>query len=229
VLDSANPAAARAALQGAGLVVAMTSFKDAQVDNADVLLPIAPFTETAGTFVNAEGRVQGFHGVVPPLGDTRPGWKVLRVLGNMLGLSGFEQETSEDVLREALGDGSSIAGRLSNRAVSSGAAHTAGAPSGLQRIADVPIYCTDALVRRAEALQLTSDARPPVVSLPSALWRQLGLGAGALVQVRQGEAQAQLPAIEDPTLDANVVRVPAGHAHTSMLGPMFGALSVEKA
>src|SRR5262245_52349139 len=84
--DGADPSAARAALQGAGLVVALTPFRDAAVDNADVLLPIAPFTETAGTFVSAEGRVQSFVGVVPPLGQTRPAWKVLRVLGNLLGL-----------------------------------------------------------------------------------------------------------------------------------------------
>ena len=89
-LDAANPPAARAALQRSGLVVALTSFKDAAVENADVLLPIAPFTETAGSFVNAEGRLQSFTGVVAPLGDTRPAWKVLRVLGNLLGLPGFE-------------------------------------------------------------------------------------------------------------------------------------------
>ena len=70
----------------------------------DVLLPIAPFTETPGTFVNAEGRVQSFHGVVKPRGETRPAWKVLRVLGNLLGLPGFEYETSEEVRDEALGD-----------------------------------------------------------------------------------------------------------------------------
>ena len=80
----------------------------------DVLLPITPFTETSGTFVNAEGRVQGFHGVVKPLGDTRPAWKVLRVLGNMLELKGFDFETSEEVRAEALGDVSRIASRLSN-------------------------------------------------------------------------------------------------------------------
>ena len=90
VLDAADAAAARAALRAAEMVVALTSFKDAAVENADVLLPIAPFTETAGSFVNAEGRAQSFHGVVKPLGETRPAWKVLRVLGNLLGLPGFE-------------------------------------------------------------------------------------------------------------------------------------------
>src|SRR6185503_4195276 len=92
VHDAADPAAARAALEGSGLVVALTPFLDAAVDNADVLLPIAPFSETAGTFVNAEGQAQSFHGVVRPYADARPAWKVLRVLGNLLGLQGFDHE-----------------------------------------------------------------------------------------------------------------------------------------
>ena len=115
-LDAADPPAARAALQRSGLVVALTAFKDAVVENADVLLPIAPFTETAGSFVNAEGRLQAFTGVVPPLGETRPAWKVLRVLGNLLGLRGFEQDNAEQVRAEAIGDPSALAARLDNRA-----------------------------------------------------------------------------------------------------------------
>ena len=225
-LDAANAAAAKAAMAGAGLVVALTSFKDAAVDNADVLLPIAPFTETAGTFINAEGRVQSFQGVVKPAGDSRPAWKVLRVLGNLLGLPGFDQETSDDVRAQALGNGATIAARLDN--TSSAAICLVAPAAGLQRLADVPIYNTDALVRRATALQLTADARKPVVSLPSALWHQLGLKPGDQVDVTQGDAVLVLPAQEDATLDANVVRVPAGHPDTALLGAMFGAISVNK-
>ena len=225
--DAADAAAARAAMAGSGLIVALTSFKDAVVDNADVLLPITPFTETAGTFVNAEGRVQSFHGVVKPAGDSRPAWKVLRVLGNLLGLPGFNQETSEEVRAEALGDLASLARRLDNR---SSAPITLPAPvDGLQRLADVPIYATDALVRHAPSLQLTADAKPPLAGLPTALWQQMGLVAGDQVRVSQGTASAVLPAREEPTLAANCVRVPAGHAHTATLGAMFGAISVEKA
>ncbi len=223
--DAADPAAARAALQGSGLVVAMTPFRDAAVDNADVLLPVAPFTETAGTFVNAEGRAQSFHGVVKPFADARPAWKVLRVLGNLLGLEGFDYESAEQVRDEALA-GTSAAARLSNESV---AAPSAPAPAlrGLERVADVPIYCTDALVRRAAALQATVDARAPVVGLPSAVWSQLGLGAHARVRVSQGGASTELPAREDASLAPSVVRVPAGHAATASLGPMFGAISVD--
>jgi NADH-quinone oxidoreductase subunit G len=226
-LDAANPAAAIAAMHAAEMVVVMSPFKTAAHDVADVLLPIAPFTETSGTFVSAEGRVQSFHGVVKPLGETRPAWKVLRVLGNMLALQGFDFETSEDVRAEALGDVASVAGRLGNQGRADITAPAASA--ALERIADVPIYATDSLVRRAMSLQLTVDARAPVASLPTVLWEQLGLQPGDKVRVAQGAAQAVLPAKLDATLAATAVRVPAGHADTATLGAMFGPISVEKA
>ncbi|GCL62022.1 NADH-quinone oxidoreductase subunit NuoG [Pseudaquabacterium pictum] len=226
--DAADAAAAQAALAGSGLVVALTSFQDAAVPNADVLLPIAPFTETAGSFVNAEGRLQSFTGVVQPAGEARPAWKVLRVLANLLGLSGFQQETVDDVRAEALGDAAKLAMRLDN--TSAAAIALPAATDGLQRLADVPIYATDALVRRAPSLQLTADAKlAPQASLPAALWQQLGLAAGDHVRVAQGGARAVLPARLDASLAANVVRVPAGLAETATLGAMFGAITVEKA
>ena len=225
--DAANPLAAKAALQSADMVIALTSFKDAALDVADVLLPIAPFTETSGTFVNAEGRVQSFHGVVKPLGDARPAWKVLRVLGNLLGLKGFDQETSEEVRAEALGDVATVSARLSNATTQTAAASAAA--GGTERIADVPIYSADSLVRRATSLQLTADARPPVASLGSAQWSQLGLADGDTVRVSQGGAAITLPARLDASLAAGTVRVPAGHALTAALGAMFGPLSIEKA
>ena len=228
-LDAANAAAAVAAMHAAEMVVVLTPFKNSAHDVADVLLPIAPFTETSGTFVNAEGRVQSFHGVVRPLGETRPAWKVLRVLGNMLGLEGFDFETSEDVRTEALGDVATIAARLSNAPGAAVAVPPPASGDGLERVADVPIYATDALVRRATSLQLTADARAPLASLPQALWSQLGLNAGDRVRVSQGAAHAVLAARLDATLAANTVRVPAGHADTAALGAMFGAIAVERA
>jgi NADH-quinone oxidoreductase subunit G len=226
-LDAADAPAARAALQRSGLVVAMTAFKDAMVANADVLLPIAPFTETAGSFVNAEGRLQSFTGVVPPLGETRPAWKVLRVLGNLLGLQGFQQDNAEQVRTEAIGDPSSLVARLDNR--SAGLPSSPGtAAASYERIADVPIYASDALVRRAESLQLTVDARAPMASLPSALWAELGLKAGDPVRITQGEHVLIIAAVEEPSLAPGVVRVPAGHADTAVLGAMFGAVIVTR-
>ena len=98
--DSAAGPAAAAALDRCDMVVTMSPFK-ANLAFSDVLLPIAPFTETSGSFVNAEGRLQSFHAVVKPAGDARPAWKVLRVLANMLGLPGFAFDASTDVLRHA--------------------------------------------------------------------------------------------------------------------------------
>ncbi len=225
--DAADPAAAQAALRGAGLVVSMSPFQDANTEIADVLLPVAPFSETAGSFVNAEGRLQSFHGVVRPLGDTRPAWKVLRVLGNLLALPGFEHESAEQVRAEALGEVGALASRLDNRcsaAVSRGAAS-----NGLERIADVPIYCSDALVRRAPALQDTADARAPVVGLPSKLWQELGLQADGWVRVTQGASAVTLPAREEPSLADKAVRIAAAHPLTTGLGPMFGTVSIDLA
>ncbi len=198
VLDGADAAAARQALAGSGLVVALTPFKDAAADVADVMLPIAPFTETAGTFVNAEGRVQSFHGVVKPLGDTRPAWKVLRVLGNLLGLRRLRTtRPSKTCAPRRWATWRRWPSRLDNRRRCRRAAVVPAAGGGLQRVADVPIYAVDSLVRRAASLQLTADARAPVVGLPSALWRQLGMAPGGQVLVTQGSGAVVLPARED--------------------------------
>ncbi len=228
--DVADPAGALKGLKSADMVVALTAFRDVAAKTADVLLPIAPFTETSGTFINAEGRVQSFHGVVKPLGEARPAWKVLRVLGNMLGLNDFDFETSDEVRAEALPV--DIATHLDNRAFSMTSSSTstfASAPDALERVTDVTIYGTDPLVRRAVSLQLTADARAPAVSLSSQVWQRLGLAAGASVRVTQGGAFAILPARLDPTLAPRVVRVSAGRHETAGLGAMFGPISVEKA
>ncbi len=233
LLDSPDPQATKRALAGAGLVVALTAFRDLDqglADVADVLLPVAPFTETAGSFVNAEGRLQAFHGVVKPLGETRPGWKVLRVLGNLLGLPGFDAESAEDVRAQALGDADALATRLDNTCAVDPvpAVVAASAAQGVQRIADVPTYAVDPLVRRAAALQLTADARAPQVGVPSSLWKALGLQPGGKVLVGQGEGAVVLPAREEPTLAEGTLRIAAGHADTLALGPMFGTVTVEK-
>jgi NADH-quinone oxidoreductase subunit G len=233
-LDGADAAATTAALAQSGLVVAMTPFFDgpdsALGQAADVLLPTAPFTETGGSFVNAEGRLQAFHGVVKPLAETRPGWKILRVLGNLLGLPGFEHDSVEAVRAEALGDPATLAARLDNAAaVDPSPAALAAAPVGLERMADVPIYAVDSTVRRATSLQLTADAREPVAGIPPALWSQLGLADGDRVRIRQGQGSAVLAARRDDTLAATAVRVSAGHPATAALGAMFGPLTVEKA
>ena len=157
--DSAAGVAAKADLGRADMVVTLSPFM-ANMDFSDVLLPIAPFTETSGTFVNAEGRVQGFHAVVKPLGETRPAWKVLRVLANLLGLPGFEFESSHDVLNHMRGaqpaDMTHVPADKLNNATNAGIdlAATGGAAPAV-----ASIYQLDGLVRRATSLQMTADAR----------------------------------------------------------------------
>ncbi|MTV39925.1 NADH-quinone oxidoreductase subunit NuoG [Duganella radicis] len=227
-LDAYNPQAAVAALKKAEMVVVMSAYKHG-MDYADVLLPVSPFSETSGTFVNCEGRAQSFNGTVKPLLETRPAWKVLRVLGNILGLSGFDYDTSEAIRDEVLGAGvTDVSAKLNN--VSKVALVAAAAAStGPERIADVPIYFADAVVRRAESLQKMADAAAPKAHLSSALAQQLGVAAGDKVKVTQGSGSAILVAAVDAKLPANAVRVAAAHASTAALGGMFGSITVEKA
>lgn len=157
----ADSAAGTAGVNAAGMVVTLSPFKT-NMDISDVLLPIAPFSETSGSFVNAEGRLQSFHAVVRPLGETRPAWKVLRVLGNLLSLDGFDADSSQAVLASALPG--STAGAVVDPARLTNADAGAGAAAADQRPATVapcvaPIYQLDSLVRRSTSLQLTSDAR----------------------------------------------------------------------
>jgi NADH-quinone oxidoreductase subunit G len=153
--DAANGAAAAQALGHADMVVTLSPFK-ANMDFSDVLLPISPFTETAGTFINTEGRAQSFHGVVKPLGEARPAWKVLRVLGSMLHVPGFEFETIEEVRAQAIP--ADVHALLSNACSASvDVSPAAGQP------ASAAIYQLDSLVRRAPSLQLTADAKQSAV------------------------------------------------------------------
>jgi len=157
-----DSAAGTEGLAAAGMVVTLSPFKT-NLDISDVLLPIAPFTETSGSFVNAEGRLQSFHAVVRPLGETRPAWKVIRVLGNLLGLAGFDADSSQAVLASALpgvASGAMVdAGRLNN----SSAESIDMAPASNEPCV-ASIYQLDGLVRRAPALQLTADARANLIA-----------------------------------------------------------------
>ena len=157
--DSAAGGGAVKALAQAEMVVTLSPFK-ANMECSDVLLPIAPFTETPGTFVNAEGRVQSFHAVVKPLGDARPAWKVLRTLANILDLPGFDFESSQEVLALLHANSGGVApthlpaGRLSNACVNPVSATVAQVEPSV-----VGIYQLDGIVRRATSLQLTADGR----------------------------------------------------------------------
>ncbi|MEK7437205.1 MAG: NADH-quinone oxidoreductase subunit NuoG [Pseudomonadota bacterium] len=223
--DCHNPYAAMQAMRAADFVIVLSPYKGSAPDYANVLLPIAAFTETSGTFVNAEGRRQSFHGVVQPLGEARPAWKVLRVLGNLLGLEGFDYDSSEQV-RDAIGTPEQLAGRLDNR-VNGIALQAPAAAAGLQRVAEVPIYAGDAIVRRAGSLQQTRDAAAPRAWMNAALLAKLGVKEGQAIKLKQGAGEAELNAARDDRLPPDCVRVAAAHVATKDLGPMSGELSVE--
>jgi NADH-quinone oxidoreductase subunit G len=231
-LDSADGAQALAALKQASMVAVFSAFKsEAALEYADVLLPIAPFTETSGTFVNTEGRVQSFNAVAKALGEARPGWKVLRVLGNVLDLAGFDYNSSEDVRTDALGGSPEFVGGLDN-GLDNGSNATislSASVGGVERVADVPIYFADSLVRRAPSLQRARDAAAPAARISAATAAQLGVEGATEVMVKQGAAAVKLPLMIDAAVPAGAVRVAAAHASTAALGAMFGQLSVERA
>jgi NADH-quinone oxidoreductase subunit G len=226
--DCWNGAQAEQAVGGAEFVVSISPYaSDAIRAGADVLLPIGPFTETSGTFVNAEGRWQSFAGVATPLGDSRPGWKVLRVLGNQFGLDGFEQTDSEEI-RDALRDQTGTISLDNSQA--SGAVAAAIEIDGLERIGDVAINATDALVRRAGALQATPDALASGrVRLNAAQAEKSGVRDDYTVTVTQGDASATMDVRIDERVPDGCLWIQAGTAQAAGLGEAFGPVSIERA
>ena len=226
--DTLNAPATIAALQDADFVVALSCFENPELaDTANVILPVSPFTETSGTFVNAEGRWQSFEAAVKPAGDARPGWKVWRVLGNLLGLDGFEQQSSEDVREEVraacalVTPGNALSASGNNEVVLKG--------GGLTRVGDVPIYAIDAIVRRATALQQTPDAVAAQVAINPADAEQLGLAGASQVIAMQGDSRATLPLRIDSRVPAGAVWLPAGLERSTTLGPNIGEISLTRA
>lgn len=222
--DCWDPAAASAAMDSAEFVLAFTPFVTERMRAyADVLLPVGTFAETAGTFVNLEGRWQSFGGVAAPVGEARPGWRVLRVLGNLLGLPGFEHESAEEVhaeVRQLVGDYQPA------KALSLQAAATAG--SGLYRVASVPIYAGDAVVRRSTPLQQTSHAKPAALHINSADAAAIGLNDGEQALVRQS-GEVRLTVKIDDGVPAGTVWIPSALSESAALGPMFGEVTVARA
>jgi NADH-quinone oxidoreductase subunit G len=166
--DSAAGVKAKAVLGQAQMVVSLSPFK-ANMDFCDVVLPISPFTETSGSFVNAEGRLQSFHAVVKPLGDTRPAWKVFRVLANMLEIPGFDFDASTDVLNKLTGQATALSNisvdKLGN-SISTSSIDIDISESNIQPVT-ASIYQVDGIVRRASSLQMTVDAKLTTTSVIS--------------------------------------------------------------
>jgi NADH-quinone oxidoreductase subunit G len=230
-LDCHNAQLVNQALASAGCVVAMTAYKSSALREADVLLPVTPYTETSGTFMSMEGRVQSFTAVAKPLGEARPGWKVLRVLGNLLGLCGFDYDSSEQVKNEIFGGEKPsrvVWNRLNNNLSELTEVNAKARTESLQRVGEVPLYESDAIVRRAPSLQKMAAKKPVVAAMNAKLLAQLGLQDGELVKVSQGNGSVRLAAKCDDRVADYCVRVPVC-AQTAALGDLYGEIQVERA
>jgi NADH-quinone oxidoreductase subunit G len=231
-LDCQHAALAKEAMQKAECVVALTAYKSAALENADILLPIAPFTETSGTFMSMEGRVQSFQAVTRPLGECRPAWKVLRVLANTLGLEGFEFNSSEEV-KTALFNGekpSAVVWRsLNNNLKELVEIQVNIKKEGLQRIGEVPQYESDPIVRRSPPLQKTKYNIRPMARMCAQQIAELGLVDGDIVLAKQDKGSAVLKVKLDPHVAMGCVRVAASHELTTGLGDLMGDITIEKA
>lgn len=230
-LDCQHAALAKAAMEKAECVVALTSFKSQALENADILLPIAPFTETSGTYMSMEGRVQSFAAAVKPFGECRPAWKVLRVLANTLGLQGFDFETSEEV-KDQLFEGekpSTVVWRsLNNNLKELVEIQVNIKHDGLQRIGEVPQNESDPIVRRAASLQKTKYNIRPMARMRAEQMAALGLVEGDIVLAKQDKGSAVLKVKLDNHVAMGCVRVAASHELTTSLGDLMGDITLEK-
>ena len=190
------------------------------------MLPVAPFTETSGTYVNAEGRAQSFKGVVPAYAQSRPAWKVLRVLGNLLSLNDFDYESSEAIREKVLA--CNFTAKLNNKVTAVAQASSVTELNGLERVAEVAIYRSDAIVRRAESLQETDISQTPRALMNSQTLAALQITEGAKVKVSSATGTIELEAAADDRLANSTVRIAQGFEATVALGQAFGQLTVER-
>jgi NADH-quinone oxidoreductase subunit G len=231
--DSADGQQARTALQNIPFVVALSVFRSTVSAYANIILPITPFTETSGTFINCEGRVQSFQACTKANGDSRPAWKVLRALGNLLNLPGFDANSSEDVKQRILSgvDGELRASGLDNhirRSVPIAAPLISEpGPHALERIAEVPIYRADVLVRRSQPLQETRDSGIPVVRIHPETAALQDLTDGAAVNVSaQGKSAGQSTIRFDAGVAKGAVRFAAGYEISLSAGALYEHLEL---
>ena len=217
---------ALAALAQAEFGVVLSAYRNATTDAAHVMLPITPFSETAGTFVNMEGRVQSFNAVAKPQGDSRPLWKVLRMLGALLEIPGFHAEKIEEVRRSIAPDLQAWATQGLDNAVAGFEWQLRAPTAAVERFAEFPLYAGDPVVRRSPPLQKTADAKASrLARFHPDTAASLGLAAGGQVRIRQGGGEVTLPVGFDTALPEGVMRVARGIPETLSLGE--GDLSIE--
>lgn len=215
--DCAQAYAAIQALESAGLVVCLTPFSTPAMESyADFILPIAPFTETAGTFVNAEGKWQSYADITVPHQDAKPAWKVLRVIANFLELDGFDYKTVHEVQFDIKHQVEKMAEhKVAAVSVKSVAAQ---AEAGLYRLAPWPMYRVDNLVRRSKPLQQTMTEEEMAIAVNTNTAAQHNLSAGEQVTAVQGESQLTLPLMINDRLADNTVWLPSGLPQTAGFG-----------
>jgi NADH-quinone oxidoreductase subunit G len=220
-LDCWDGAAALRAMQSAELVISLSPY--AGKGYVKIILPTATFAETSGSYVSAEGRWQSFQGASKPFGEARPAWKVLRVLGNLCGVGGFDYTSSEEILTEVQNACAQV--QPDNTADLSKPLNPFYC-DGLLRVADVPIYAVDALVRRARSLQRSPLARPAEVRLHPDVASELGVAGREQVQVRQNGVAVDLPLVLDDSIPRGCAWIPAGLNASIALGPAVGPVFI---
>jgi len=228
-LDCANALLATEALRHASCVVALSLYRHPLLEaTADVILPIASFTETSGTFINTSGEWQSFTGVAKAFAASRPAWKVLRVLGNFLELKGFDYESSEAVKHEV----QALIEKMP--AVTAPLFHVNDEHSDkgkLSRIGEVPLYSIDSLVRHSQPLQdaqIVMEGDVAVIRLHPETARKFNLQDGDSVVVKQASASALMSLKSDSRIAENAAWIAAGVLATKELGDLFGQVEIEK-
>ena len=227
--DLPNPQQTRTALQAADTVIAMSAYTSPDLlELADVILPITPYTESIGSFVNMAGQVQTIQPSVRPLADARPAWKVLRALGSLLNLEGFLYNLPEEVYADAFAK--PVQEQLNNRFTATREIQErVQISAALERLADQPIYSSDAIVRRAPALQRTRDAKDAtMVGVGQTLWAQLSLQTGDRVVLTQSGLTVEAGVLLQPDLADGVVRISTATELAGKLASMFGEVSLSK-
>jgi NADH-quinone oxidoreductase subunit G len=230
MVDLPDPLLARSALQNAQTVIALSAYaSDDLLELADVILPITPYAEQAGTYINIAGEIQSSQASVKPLGQARPAWKVLRVLGGLLELPTFNFNTVEEVRSVAIGQYDKEVVMPVHQSIEVNAQLHSHSSANYERLADVPIHFTDPIVRRSAALRLTLDSKKALkVGLPKKLFDEMNLKEGDAIRISQGESQVVMPATLEKDLVDGVIRLSAATPASSLLGSMFGLLTLER-
>ena len=227
-LDSAYPEAALHALKNAKLVIAFMPFASAVMeDYADFILPITPYAESDGTFVNVEGRWQSFIAASVPQGDAKPAWKVLRVLANVLGLTEFTYKTAQEVHHELKAQVDAMSRSPAATTMQMTIPQALSAP--LMRLAPWPMVRVDHLVRRADALQATLDKNVDSIGLNNATAKKFSVSDGDRVTAIQGKSRITLPLMINDRLADDTVFLPSGLEKTAGFGQAEAEIVVERA